>query len=159
MAGDVAKAEPAPGQGVVPELTGRTSAERHLIVRAAGGIVCRPGPGGRPEIAVIHRPVQDDWTLPKGKLDGGETPEQGALREVEEETGLRCRITRPAGCTAYVDRRGRDKIVCYWMMEPLDGGFEPNAEVDRMRWLSVEEALTALSYPIDRALLSAQELC
>jgi 8-oxo-dGTP pyrophosphatase MutT (NUDIX family) len=136
----------------------RPNATRELAVRAAGGIVCRPGPGGLPEIAVIHRPSQDDWTLPKGKLDGDETPEQAALREVQEETGLRCQIVRPAGCTAYIDRRGRDKIVCYWIMRPLDGRFMPGSEVDSLRWLTVDEAMDVLSYPIDRALLSAQEL-
>ena len=129
------------------------------MIRAAGGIVCRQGPDGLAEVAVIHRPGQDDWTLPKGKLDRGETAEQAALREVEEETGLRCQITRPAGCTGYVDRRGRDKIVCYWVMRPLDGGFQPTLEVDRLRWVRIDEALSLLSYPIDRALLSAQELC
>jgi 8-oxo-dGTP pyrophosphatase MutT (NUDIX family) len=137
----------------------RPAAERVATIRAAGGIVCRPGPDGRPEIAVIHRPAQDDWTLPKGKLDPGETAEQAALREVEEETGLRCRITRPAGCTAYVDRRGRDKIVCYWVMHPLGGNFSPTEEVDRMRWLTADEAPEVLTYHIDRALLSTQELC
>ena len=108
---------------------------------------------------MIHRPSQDDWTLPKGKLDGDETPEQAALREVQEETGMRCQIVRPAGCTAYMDRRGRDKIVCYWIMRPLEGRFLPGEEVDSLRWLTVDEAMTILSYPIDRALLSAQELC
>ncbi len=129
------------------------------LVRAGGGIVCRPGPGGLAEVAVIHRPLQDDWTLPKGKLDDGETAEQAALREVHEETGMRCEIVRPAGCTAYVDRRGRDKIVCYWVMRPVEGQFQPGDEVDAMRWMTVEEALKVLTYPIDRALLSAQELC
>jgi 8-oxo-dGTP diphosphatase len=132
---------------------------REAAVRAAGGIVCRAGRGGRAEIAVVHRPAQDDWTLPKGKLEVSETPEQAALREVEEETGMRCQIVRPAGCTAYVDRRGRDKIVCYWVMRPLGGRFRPGEEVDALRWLTVEEALAILSYPVDRALLCAQELC
>jgi 8-oxo-dGTP pyrophosphatase MutT (NUDIX family) len=136
----------------------RSSVTRHSTVRAAGGIVWRPGPGGATQVALVHRPLQDDWTLPKGKMDAGETPEQCALREVEEETGLRCRIDRPAGCTAYVDRRGRDKIVCYWIMRPLGGRFQPGAEVDEMCWLTVEQALRLLTYPIDRALLSAQEL-
>ena len=127
-------------------------------IRAAGGIVWRPGPAGLPEVAVIHRPDQDDWTLPKGKLVEGESAEEGALREVWEETGLRTQIERPAGCTAYVDRRGRDKIVCYWLMRPLNGRFQPGREVDQLRWLTVDEALGLLSYPVDRALLSAQDL-
>lgn len=127
-------------------------------IRAAGGIVCRPGPGGLVEIAIIHRPIQDDWALPKGKLERGETAEAAALREVEEETGLQCTILRPAGCTAYVDRRGRDKIVCYWIMRADNGRFLPTPEVDLLRWLTVEEALAVLSYQVDRALVSAQEL-
>jgi 8-oxo-dGTP diphosphatase len=128
-----------------------------VTIRAAGGVVCRRGPRGATEVVVIHRPVQDDWTLPKGKLDRNETAEQAALREVEEETGLVCQTLRPAGCTAYVDRRGRDKIVCYWLMRPLEGRFTPNEEVDELRWLPVEEALRMLSYPVDRALLAAQD--
>jgi 8-oxo-dGTP pyrophosphatase MutT (NUDIX family) len=137
----------------------RTATQTQALIRAAGGIVCRPGPDGLAEVALIHRPAQDDWTLPKGKLEEAETAEQAALREVEEETGLRCQILRPAGCTAYVDRRGRDKIVCYWVMQALEGRFQPNVEVDGLRWLTVDEALAALTYPIDRALLSTQELC
>ena len=127
-------------------------------VRAAGGVVFRPGPNGHCEVALIHRPLQDDWTLPKGKLDDGETAEHGALREVEEETGLRCEIVRPAGCTAYVDRRGRDKIVCYWLMRPVAGEFRPTDEVDETRWLPVQDAVRTLTYPVDRALLAAQDL-
>jgi 8-oxo-dGTP pyrophosphatase MutT (NUDIX family) len=128
------------------------------LIRAAGGVVCRPGPAGLAEIAVIHRPTQDDWSLPKGKLEPGETAEQAALREVEEETGLHARIVRPLGCTEYVDRRGRDKTVCYWVMNAEGGRFTPNDEVDQVRWLTVEEALNLLSYPGDKALLSSQPI-
>jgi 8-oxo-dGTP pyrophosphatase MutT (NUDIX family) len=127
-------------------------------IRAGGGIVWRPGPAGLPEVAIIHRPEQDDWTLPKGKLVRGETAERAALREVEEETGLSCEIVRPAGCAAYVDRRGRDKIVFYWIMRPLGGRFQPSVEVDVLRWLTVAEALEELTYQVDRALLAAQGL-
>jgi 8-oxo-dGTP diphosphatase len=128
------------------------------LIHAAGGVVCRPGPAGLVEIAVIHRPSQDDWSLPKGKLEPGETAEQAALREVEEETGLRARIVRPLGCTEYVDRRGRDKTVCYWVMNAEGGRFTPNDEVDQLRWLTVEEALDLLTYPGDKALLASQPL-
>ncbi len=131
---------------------------RASVVRAAGGVVCRPGPAGLVEVALIHRPTQNDWTLPKGKLDPGETPEQAAIREVREETGLRCEITRPMGVTAYVDRRGRDKVVFYWVMRALEGRFATSAEVDQLRWLTVEEALEVLSYRGDRALLASQDL-
>lgn len=124
-------------------------------VQAAGGIVCRPGPAGLVEIAVIHRPSRDDWSLPKGKMDDGETPEQTALREVMEETGLRCLIVRPAAAVHYIDRRGRRKRAAYWVMRVLGGGFEPNDEVDQLRWLTVEEALDLLTYPSDRNLVAA----
>jgi 8-oxo-dGTP pyrophosphatase MutT (NUDIX family) len=125
---------------------------------AAGGIVCRRGPGGRTEVALVHRPDHGDWTLPKGKLEAGETAERAGLREVEEETGLRCEVVRPAGSTAYVDGRGRDKIVSYWVMRPLSGRFAPTAEIDALRWLPIDEAVTELTYPQDQALLRAQDL-
>jgi 8-oxo-dGTP pyrophosphatase MutT (NUDIX family) len=125
-------------------------------VHAAGGIVCRNGPAGLVEIAVIHRPSRDDWSLPKGKMDDGESPEQTALREVLEETGLRCLIVRPAASVRYIDRRGRRKTAAYWIMRVLGGAFEPNAEVDQLRWLTVEEALDLLTYANDRHLIAAQ---
>lgn len=129
-----------------------------MTVQAAGGLVIRRGPDGQVEIVVVHRPLQDDWTLPKGKLEPGETPEEAALREVREETGLTCELVRPAGRTAYVDRSGRDKVVRYWVMRPLAGGFRPTREVDRLRWLSVDEALSVLSYPTDHEVVARQDL-
>jgi 8-oxo-dGTP pyrophosphatase MutT (NUDIX family) len=122
-------------------------------IKAAGGLVCRPGPGGLVEIALVHRPRYDDWAFPKGKLDQGETLEEAGLREVEEETGLRCRLMRPLACTEYRDGKGRDKVVFYWVMKPVGGGFQPNEEVDELRWLTVEESLELLSYERDRALV------
>ena len=122
------------------------------VVKAAGGLVCRPGPGGLVEIALVHRPRYDDWAFPKGKLDQGETLEEAGLREVEEETGLRCRLLRPLACTGYRDGKGRDKVVFYWVMKPVRGSFLPNAEVDELRWLTVEESLGLLSYERDRTL-------
>ena len=120
---------------------------------AAGGVVSRAGPGGREEIAIIHRPAYDDWTLPKGKLEGAETLEQACLREVEEETGLRCELGEPIGSTEYRDRKGRPKTVFYWRLRPLGGTFRPTEEVDELRWLTLEEALPLLTYERDRALL------
>ena len=127
------------------------------LVRAAGGVIIRPGRGGD-RVAVIHRPRYDDWTFPKGKLAADETLETAALREVEEETGFRCRLLRPLGCTAYVDRRGRDKVACYWVMEPLEGRFRISDEVDELRWVPVVDALELLTHPHDRALLHSLEL-
>jgi 8-oxo-dGTP pyrophosphatase MutT (NUDIX family) len=125
------------------------------VVRAAGGVVWRPSRGVGRVFAVVHRPAYDDWTLPKGKLDGDETEEEAALREVEEETGMRCRLGRPLGTTSYVDRKGRPKIVYYWMMRAISGQFTPHAEIDECRWLPLDEALTLLSYDRDRTLLGS----
>jgi 8-oxo-dGTP diphosphatase len=128
------------------------------VIRAAGGVVCRNTRSGKTEIAVIHRPQYDDWTLPKGKIEQDESAEDCALREVREETGLRCELVRPLGCTAYVDRRGRDKVACYWVMGVLGGKFRPGIEVDKLQWLSVDNAIKRLTYGRDRTLLVQQEL-
>src|ERR671915_638074 len=114
-------------------------------IRAAGGVVIRSGSGG-PEVAVIHRPKYADWTLPKGKLDDGESFEQAALREVEEETGMRAKLGPELSSVSYRDRKGRSKVVRYWLMRALDGEFRPGSEVDEVRWLSPKDAETLLSY-------------
>ena len=128
------------------------------VIRAAGGVVYRSDPSGETELAIIHRPQYDDWTLPKGKVEPDETPEDCALREVREETGFRAEIQRPLGCTAYVDRRGRDKVACYWLMEVKGGRFKLGVEVDKLVWLSVPDAIKRLTYPRDRKLLETQDL-
>jgi 8-oxo-dGTP diphosphatase len=117
-------------------------------VRAAGGVVRRAD--GR--IAVVHRPRYDDWSLPKGKLAPGETYEQAAVREVREETGLECAVERELSSTSYRDRKGRAKLVRYWLMTPVGGDFAPNSEVDELRWLTPEEAAARLTYPHDAGL-------
>jgi 8-oxo-dGTP diphosphatase len=114
-------------------------------VRAAGGVVLRDG-----LVVVVHRPKYDDWSLPKGKLDPGETFEDAALREVEEETGLRCRLVRELPAVEY-EVRGRPKLVRYWAMEAVDEiAFVPNEEVDDIRWVEPAEALALLTYDRDR---------
>jgi 8-oxo-dGTP diphosphatase len=122
-------------------------------VKAAGGVVVREGEDGRREIAVVHRPRYDDWSLPKGKLEEDESFEQGALREVEEETGLVCRLGRELSPTTYRDRKGRRKTVRYWLMEPRKGEFEVNDEVDELRWLTPKKAAELLDYDHDRKLV------
>ena len=124
------------------------------VVRAAGGVVLRQAAGGRREVAVVHRPGRNDWSLPKGKLAPDESFEECALREVQEETGLRCRLGRFLGSTEYRDRRDRPKIVGYWLMDPFEGEFAPSDEVDEMRWLELTIARRALTYERDRDLLA-----
>lgn len=127
-------------------------------VRAAGGVVRRQAEPGRTEVLVVHRPRYDDWSFPKGKLDHGEGWEDAALREVEEETGLRCRLLEPVGETRYRDNKGRSKVVRYWLMEPAGGdggtGFTANREVDALRWCTPPAALELLTYEHDRALVA-----
>ena len=122
-------------------------------VKASGGVVWRRGEDG-PEIVIVHRPRYDDWSLPKGKLDKGESWKEAALREVEEEVGLRCRLGDELEPTSYQDRKGRNKVVRYWLMEPKNNSkFKPNDEVDEIRWLSPEDAQAAVSYPHDAELV------
>jgi 8-oxo-dGTP diphosphatase len=119
-------------------------------VLAAGGVVIRNG-----KVAVVHRPKYDDWSLPKGKLDPGERFEEAALREVEEETGLRCRLGRELPSSEYRDAKGREKLVRYWEMVPVEGEFTPTKEVDELRWLEPPGAAQLLSYDRDREVLGA----
>jgi 8-oxo-dGTP diphosphatase len=127
------------------------------IIRAAGGLVCRQSDDGFLEIALVHRPAYDDWAFPKGKLDAGETEEDAALREVEEETGLRCRLDRELGITRYHDSRGRPKTVRYWQMTPVGGDLAPANEVDDARWVTLAGAQTLLTYPRDVEFLARVE--
>jgi 8-oxo-dGTP diphosphatase len=122
-------------------------------VQAAGGVVVRDG-----RVAVIHRPKYDDWSLPKGKLDTGEGWEEAALREVREETGLRCELREELESARYRDRKGRPKLVRYWRMTVVDGEFAPNAEVDEMAWLEPAEAVGRLTFDHDhgRVLMAAR---
>ena len=103
---------------------------------------------------LVHRAEYDDWSLPKGKLVDGESWEDGALREVEEETGLRCELGEEAGRTRYVDSRGRNKEVRYFLMTS-DGEASAQHEVDEVRWVTPEEADGLLTYARDRGLLSS----
>jgi 8-oxo-dGTP diphosphatase len=119
-------------------------------VDAAGGIVVRDG-----RVLLVHRPRYDDWTFPKGKLDPGESFEDAALREVEEETGVRCSLGRELPSTRY-EAKGRPKLVRYWLMGPQgESAFEPNEETDEVRWVTPDEARALLTYDRDRDVLAA----
>lgn len=123
------------------------------LVRAAGGLVAREDGRGT-ELVVVHRPAYDDWSFPKGKLEKGEDELAAALREVEEETGLVCQPGDDLGAITYVDGRGRPKVVRYWRMAaPIDAPLDPRHEIDRARWVALEDASEVLTYPHDRLLL------
>ena len=124
-------------------------------VRAAGGVPVRDGATGV-EVLVVHRPRYDDWTFPKGKRESGETDEECALREVLEETGLRCVLEEELPPTTYVDRDGRPKLVRYWLMAAeAERDFVPNDETDDLRWVTPDEARALLTYDRDRDVLAA----
>ena len=119
-------------------------------IRAAGGVVMRDG-----RIAVVHRPKYDDWSLPKGKLDPGETWEEAAVREVEEEIGVRGRLGRELESVSYT-HKGRPKVVRWWLMTvDEENEFVADEEVDELRWLTPDEARSLLSYEHDRALVDS----
>ena len=122
-------------------------------VKAAGGVVWRRGPSGI-EVAVAHRPHRQDWSLPKGKLDPGET--LGAGRAARGRGGDRLPLhARPRALRRPPtrDQKGRSKVVRYWLMEPEEGEFTPNREVDELRWLIPSAAAELLTYPHDQELV------
>ena len=121
-----------------------------MTIRASGGVVIRQGATG-PEVVIVHRPRYDDWSLPKGKRESGETDEQCAVREVEEETGVRCSLGPELLPQKYVDRKGRPKVVRYWLMHPRgERPFVPNDEIDEVRGVALDGAGDALTYSGDR---------
>jgi len=123
-------------------------------IRAAGGVAWRPGPTGV-EVCLVHRPRYDDWSLPKGKLDAGEHPLRAAVREVAEETDARA-VPQVRLPTVRYHSEGRPKAVDYWSMRAAaTGGFQPDTEVDEVRWLGVDEAVRRVSYPHDAEVIAA----
>jgi len=140
------------GRAVAPDAVRSLSEDMSRSeVQAAGGVVVRTD--GR--LAVVHRPKYDDWSLPKGKLDPGESFEDAAVREVEEETGLRCRLRDELEPMSYADRKGRAKVVRWWRMEIVaERPFRADNEVDALVWWTVGEAAVRLTYARDRALLA-----
>ena len=123
------------------------------IIRAAGGVVWRDD-GGTPRVAVIHRDRYDDWTLPKGKLEAGESDLAAAVREVAEEAGARVAVTRRLTRVHY-QAEGMPKTVRFWAMRYLSGDFAAGDEVDDLRWLPVPDARARLTYDRERSVLDA----
>ena len=123
-------------------------------VPAAGAVLWRPSDdGGEPEVAVIHRPRYDDWSLPKGKVDAGESEPVTAVREVHEETGYTSHLGRRLTAVSYPVEKQGIKKVRYWAARIVDGDFAPNEEVDELKWLPVSAALKQVQYAHDRKVL------
>lgn len=132
--------------------------ERGGPVLAAGGVVWRRA-GDELQVVIVHRNRYDDWSLPKGKLDPGETDEEAALREVREETTVEAALGPELPSTNYLDRSGKHKRVRYWAMTVVSGDPAGSHEVDDARWVTLDQAASQLSYAHDvevvAALLSA----
>lgn len=122
-------------------------------ILAAGAVLWRPEEStGTPEVAVIHRPRYDDWSLPKGKLERGETEPVAAVREIEEETGFRAHLGRRLASVSY-PVGDTTKRVRYWMARSVRGEFAANEEVDELKWLPAEDAMSQVHYALDRKVL------
>jgi 8-oxo-dGTP diphosphatase len=124
-----------------------------MLIRAAGAVTWRPGPDGD-EVLLVHRAKYDDWSLPKGKHEPGESLPQTAAREVREETGARVILGRHLAPVRY-KAGGHPKQVDYWVARPaaVDDGAVPNHEVDEVAWLTVPRALERVTYKQDVAVL------
>ncbi len=137
-------------------MTKKTSSAAATVIPAAGAVLWRSAHDGdgavEPLVAVVHRPRYDDWSLPKGKVDPGETEPVTAVREVLEETGYASALGRRLLAVSYPVEFGV-KHVRYWAARALGGDFSPNNEVDELVWLPTADAMKRLQYPLDRKVL------
>ena len=122
------------------------------VIRAAGGLLWRRN-GPTTLLAIIHRPRYGDWSLPKGKLQEGESWEQAALREVKEETGCVAEVTEFASTVSYLVRAHPKVVVFYHMRILGECSFQPSEEVDQIRWVTFRHAVRELNHPVERQLL------
>lgn len=124
------------------------------VIQAAGGILWKKE-GSIKKLAVVHRHKHKDWSLPKGKVDPGETWKKAALREVLEETGYAAKIKKYAGSISYL-LDGKPKVVLFWHMEAkTEKKNKMNGEVDQVKWLTVDEASQILDYPDEITLIQS----
>jgi 8-oxo-dGTP pyrophosphatase MutT (NUDIX family) len=119
-------------------------------VHAAGAVLVQHG-----RVAVVHRPYRADWSIPKGKVDPGESFAQTAVRELREETGYEVELGEELPEVRYRDHRDRPKLVRYWIARVTGGEFAVNDEVDELRWLAPDDAVALLTYPADRDLVGS----
>ncbi|MEE4545719.1 NUDIX hydrolase [Streptomyces sp. V4-01] len=153
--------DPAPHTPGAPHQDAREDARRNArphrtdAVLAAGTVLWRRSRhDGGLEVALVHRPRYDDWSLPKGKLKRGEEFDAAARRETLEETGAHCVLGAALPTSRYLVE-GRPKEVRYWAAEAVGGVFEPSDEVDRMTWLAPSAARHRLTHDRDRPLIDA----
>jgi 8-oxo-dGTP diphosphatase len=128
------------------------SGKNEVDVWAGGGLVYRKQKGNL-EILLVHRPSYGDWSFPKGKQDSGEKLKETALREVREETGYHCRTKGRIGQVHYRVGGNQLKEVRYWAMKVESGTFQPNDEVDKIRWVTPNNARKLLTWPRDVGIL------
>jgi 8-oxo-dGTP pyrophosphatase MutT (NUDIX family)/phosphohistidine phosphatase SixA len=126
-------------------------------IYAAGGVVWRVV-DGKVMVLLIHRTRYRDVTLPKGKVDPGEMLAETAVREIQEETGIRVALGVPVGVSKYHLPSKRQKIVHYWAAEATDvairaSAFVPNREIAALEWATPKKARSRLSYPVDVEIL------
>ncbi|MDT5013878.1 MAG: 8-oxo-(d)GTP phosphatase [Mycobacterium sp.] len=137
----------------MPKHTPPNAVSANKAILAAGAVLWRPTDDATaPEIAIIHRPRYDDWSLPKGKVDPGETEPVTAVREIAEETGYTSHLGRRLTAVSYPIEQGVKKVR-YWAARTTGGEFTPNTEVDELKWLPTAEAMKQLGYPHDRKVL------
>lgn len=127
------------------------------MIESAGGVVWRSGRHHH-EVLLVHRARRQDWSLPKGRRRRRESALECALREVREETGLRCTAGEELAEVRYTDRQGRARRVRFWAMQSRRGEFRPNDEVDEIRWASIELVSDLLTYERDLVVVSGLRL-
>ena len=131
--------------------------KKKSVIQAAGGILWK-NEGSKKKLAVVHRHKHNDWSLPKGKVDPGESWKKAALREVLEETGYIGKIHKYAGSISYL-LDGKPKIVLFWHMDAIEEDLEKmNGEVDEVRWLTVDEAAEILEYQDEILLIQSDPI-
>ncbi len=132
---------------------GKTKAIVAQAVLAAGAVVTREHPTRGTEVVVVHRKRYDDWSLPKGKLEAGESLPACAVREVFEETGVTVRLNVPLDRMLY-DMAPGLKRVDWWTASVVSAVRRaPDHEVDAVSWLPLRAALSRLSYDHDKLLV------
>lgn len=132
----------------------RRASDYRPTIWAAGAVVYRMR-DGKPELLLAHRPRYNDWSIPKGKLDRGESFKSCAEREVFEESGASGVVEQAIGTVGYVTPAGNNKVVRYWLLRAKDISFKANAEVDKVRWMRPRRALAKATYGRDVRLLEA----